>query len=1003
MKPHTWILLAVAFCLPRAVVHAEKNDSIFPPAPAAQAAIHFDGKGFVVNGQRTFISSGSIHYPRVPSPLWEDRLLRLKRGGFNTVETYAFWNFHEPRENEFSFTGDWDIGKFFETAQKVGLYNIVRVGPYVCAEWDFGGFPIWLKFKPSFDLRTANPTYLALNDHWYDYILPIVAAHQINRGGNVILVQLENEHPKGWGAVHDPYFDHLAEQAVKHGIEVPYFMSGLNHGGAPHLESPDTSKRTSPWFSTEFWPGWFNLYGPLSAKKLATVETAQWAIMANGGGGQNFYMLHGGSNFETYNDPSGAASYDYGAAIGQAGDLRPIYYRMKRANQLAGSFPEILANGDDDSAQWQEFINAPGKVIGARKSAAGTLVFVANPKDSEVATTLKDGSRIRLSPNESSAFAENVTLTEGMKIVSSTVRVLGLARNGNTLTLVVHGKPGDTGRLELAARGSLAVVTNGPSFKVTSPGSLKINAPDNGPDVCVLRQGNTVLRIVAVSRDLGLFTWFFGEAGRQFVIFGPAFVNDFAVTANGPVLTVERPYGSPACGRAVVFGGENENYQLAVNGDATLDSQPAPALSDWQTAMATEVAPSFDDSKWKTSEDPLEMGADGDTSAFAWYRSSITLPSGGEGVLQFDARDHVRVFINGKLTDPEPFFFKGPRRNVKATLAAGQNTIAIFASHSGRFKAFGRTAPAFNYDNKGVFGPVSLKLGEQTLAIKGWKMRGGVSPANQSWGEKLGANENLPAFYRTTFVTSPPSAIGAHPILRVDTSSLVRGTVWVNGHNLGRYPDTIPVSGLYIPECWLKQGRNELVVFDESGATVNKVRVLVETAASREVIVATKPAAANVSIVVPPENQAVDLEVANNGNIAFRRPATASSSQAGRPATRAVDGNSDTYWSAADGKTGAWLQVDLGANSPSIATCEIIWTGMAREIEFRLEGSADGQTWQPLGDQTSAVPTSPDSRSEITRLNLAPSRVRYLRVTVTGFLAPKHRPAGIRELRAFAP
>ena len=131
---------------------------------------------------------------------------------------YAFWNFHEPRENQWDFTGDKDIGAFLSTAQELGLYAIVRVGPYVCAEWDSGGYPIWLKFKPPFKVRTADPAFLAWNDHWYDKILPIVAAHQIHKGGNVILVQLENEHPNGWGTVSgSPYFDHLRRRPFRWG------------------------------------------------------------------------------------------------------------------------------------------------------------------------------------------------------------------------------------------------------------------------------------------------------------------------------------------------------------------------------------------------------------------------------------------------------------------------------------------------------------------------------------------------------------------------------------------------------------------------------------------------------------------------------------------------------------------------------------------------------------------------------------------------------------------
>lgn len=999
----TLSLIAASAAMVASTALAEKNDSIFPPAPAAMDAIRFDGKGFVVNGKRTFISSGSIHYPRVPSPLWEDRLLRLKRCGFNTVETYAFWNFHEPRENEFSFNGDRDIAAFYKTAQKLGLYGIARVGPYVCAEWDFGGFPIWLKFKPSFNLRTADPAYLALNDHWYDRIVPIVVNQQIHRGGNIILVQLENEHPKGWGAVDDPYFTHLTTKALSLGVEVPYFLSGLNHGGAPHPKDPDTSKRTSPWFTTEFWPGWFNLYGPLQPKKLATVESAQWRIIATGGGGSNFYMLHGGSNFETYNDPSGAASYDYGAAIGQSGDLRPIYYRMKRANQLTGSFPEILANGDDDSARWKDFVSGTAEVIGARKSGAGTLVFVSNTRNKESTATFKDGGSIRLSPNETCAFPADVALTENLKIASSTVRVLGLARNGSTLNLVVHGHPGETGGLELSAASPLTLVSQGPSFDAKSPSSLRITIPAKGPDTCILRQGNTVLRIIAVNKDLGLFTWFLGEAGKQFVVLGPSFITDFSLGASGPVLTSERPYGTPACGRATVYGGEKEIYHLAVNGNSSLDGKPAPALSAWESAVAPEASSGFDDSRWKTSADPQEMGADGDTSAFAWYRSTIQLPSGGDGELHFEARNHVRVFINGKLTDPEPFSAEGTRRNVKAVFQPGYNSIAIFTTHAGRAKAFGRTAPALNYDNKGVFSPVSLKLAGKTIDVKGWKMHGGIHPVGQSWQKEATPPGALPTLFRSTFTAAPLATTGPHPILRVDLSSLVRGTVWLNGHNLGRFPDTIPAPGIYLPECWLKNGANELIVLDEHGTSPSKVRLIVETAASREVIVSNKPVAETVPIIVPPENAVIDLVSANKSNFAFRHPASASSRNSRNLPENAVDGDVDTIWQASDEKSGAWLQVDLGENNPTIATCEILWERLARQVDFKLEGSTDAKTWKSLGDETTAVPHSPDSRSEITRINLSPAKVRYLRVTVEKINDRKPRRAGIREILALAP
>lgn len=97
-----------------------------------------DGE-FKMNGESFRIYSGSMHYFRIMPEYWEDRLRKLKAAGFNTVETYVCWNMHEPRKGEFDFTGRFDIRRFIKTAQEVGLYAIVRPGPYICAEWDFGG------------------------------------------------------------------------------------------------------------------------------------------------------------------------------------------------------------------------------------------------------------------------------------------------------------------------------------------------------------------------------------------------------------------------------------------------------------------------------------------------------------------------------------------------------------------------------------------------------------------------------------------------------------------------------------------------------------------------------------------------------------------------------------------------------------------------------------------------------------------------------------------------
>ncbi len=980
-------------------VRGETNDRMYLPAPAAKAAIDIDGRGFIIHGQRAYVASGSIHYARVPHELWRDRLLRLQRASFNCVQTYAFWNFHEPRENAFDFAGDHDIGAFLSTAQALGLYATVRPGPYVCAEWDSGGWPVWLKFKPSMRVRTDDPAYLALNDHWYDKILPIIASHQIHRGGNVIMVQLENEHPDGWGVIENsPYFGHLENKAEAAGIEVPHFMSGLHHGNGPVPDNPDTSKRTNPWYSTEFWPGWFDLYGSLGPSRFKEVEHDNWSIMARGGAGHNFYMAHGGTNFDTWNDDSGAASYDYGAAIGQAGDLRPIYFRMKRANQVAASFGDILADGADASGEYKDLASG-ADVMGARHSAAGTLVFLHNPASAEATAKFKDGSIITMEKSESFALPRDVMLAPGLKIADATVRVLAVAQDGDTITVVTYGKPGDTGRLVFATGQPMREIekSGGLSDDLNDPlrPRLTVKFPTDTPADCTLGDGPCRLRVVAVNSDSSLYTWLLGPKGRQAVVVGPQFVADFEEKDHASSLLIERPYDAPSCGQVAVFG-RGAPQHLAVAVHPSMDTAAPPELGNWQMSTAREAAPDFDASKWKQSENPLQMGADGDTSAFAWYRASFTADAPGTGTLRLDGADNVAVFVNGQLAANDEHH--GDRREVEVPMVAGANTVAVFTSHAGRDKAFGYLGPLNDFHPKGLFGPVTLTLNGRETVVKNWSMRGGVNPgAVADTPVAVADTRGVPAMFRASFRADKPPETGAHPIYRLTYTGLSRGTMWLNGHNLGRYPEKIRVTSLYLPECWLNAGQNTVTVFDESGHAPTQVRLITETEASREIIRVDQPCDPATPMVLPVADTSGATARLNAGNLAFGKPATASSAEADNPAMAATDGDETSRWCADNDHTGQWLQVDLGAPTSATA-CEIVWEHRALSYRFVLEGSADGQTWTRLGDDTTAVAQSPDSPSPLSRLDFSGRPIRYARVTVTGGVS-EHQWASICELR----
>ena len=155
-------LLALAAASPPvfALGFPGSNDNMFPSAPAAKPSIDFDGRGFLIHGQRTFVAAGDLHYSRVPRALWRDRLLRIKRAGYNTIQTYTFWNYHETREGHYDFSGDKDLNAYLQLIHSLGMYAIVRIGPFVNAEWDSGGWPVWLRFKPGLVVRDDNAPFL---------------------------------------------------------------------------------------------------------------------------------------------------------------------------------------------------------------------------------------------------------------------------------------------------------------------------------------------------------------------------------------------------------------------------------------------------------------------------------------------------------------------------------------------------------------------------------------------------------------------------------------------------------------------------------------------------------------------------------------------------------------------------------------------------------------------------------------------------------------------------
>ena len=775
------LLAGLGMCVLPAVSRAD--DGMFPPAASAKSFIDFDGKGFLVNGKRTFIASGSLHYPRLPRALWRETLLKMKRLGFNTVQTYAFWNFHEPKENEWDFSGDKDLDAFLKLIKELGMYATVRVGPYVCAEWDSGGYPVWLRFKPNLRVREDNPAFEAEVDKWLGKVMPIVAANQINRGGSVIMAQLENEHPQGWGReMPNNYFTHLRDTALSLGLEVPYFFSGLHHGSDPAGgNSWDSKGRQNPWYTTEFWPGWYDLYGPLKPDRLRYFTRGQEKIVAYGGNGYNFYMLYGGTNFATWNNQEDASCYDYGSAIGQAGDLRPIAYNFKRVNDFARSFAEITENSENsDAAHQMDFPGAKLKIT-ARKSAAGEIVFMDNNGSERV-----NVRGFFVEPGEIAAQVHDYQVAPGVMLKSAQAHIVGIAKQGAATTLIIRGAAGG---------GQILNTIEGATLDF---GFMKVETTflhEEKPRIFSVTGGKNPVRVFAVNNETAGRTWTVDAGGKTYIVLGPDYVGDAVMRGNKLHLTTERRADNHF--PTLVYG-ESDAPIETIEAPKITPLPTAPKLSAWQFRKADAPAqPDADTSGWLQTEQPAQMGADGDNGAYAWYRTKIIAPKAGDSLLQISSiGDWASVFVNGKRA------YNANRRDEhtqKITLNAGENTLAIFTAHYGRDKLFNYLGPLISQDIKGIAGTVTMpEATAASVAVTKWESQPDTRPVHDTPDEMApetatGLSQWQPAqigqdvfnakrgfaWYRTTL----PAVPGPHrriTFANVDDNA----TVYLNGKKL---------------------------------------------------------------------------------------------------------------------------------------------------------------------------------------------------------------------------
>ncbi|MGZ3872402.1 MAG: glycoside hydrolase family 35 protein, partial [Mucilaginibacter sp.] len=324
----------------------------------AQKAAHTFALGdttFMLDGKPLQLISGEMHCTRIPRAYWRQRMKMAKAMGLNSIGTYVFWNAQEPEEGKFDFSGNNDIAEFVRIAKEEGLWVVLRPSPYVCAEWEFGGYPYWLLKDKTLKVRSKDPKFLK---YYRDYIIQLgkqLSPLLVTNGGNILMVQIENEY--GSYSNDKEYLDINRKIFIEGGFTDMLFTcdgptqlpAGYLPGYLPAVNGLDNPKEVKalinkyhngkgPYYIAEWYPGWFDSWGTPHAGSNADTDAKKLDEVLSAGISINLYMFHGGTTRGFMNganmnkrDPYApqTSSYDYDAPLDEAGNPTAKFFKFR--------------------------------------------------------------------------------------------------------------------------------------------------------------------------------------------------------------------------------------------------------------------------------------------------------------------------------------------------------------------------------------------------------------------------------------------------------------------------------------------------------------------------------------------------------------------------------------------------------------------------------------------------------------------------------------------------
>ncbi len=820
-----------------------------------QSPVTFDSRCYFVNGEPVWLASGEINYFKLTRGDWRRRLLQMKLAGFNTVSVYMPWNYHEPEEGVWDFKGERDVGYFLKLAAELGLFVIARPGPFICDEWQCGGLPPWLSVKKGIRLRTADPLYLHYCDLWWDKIVPILAKYQLGKEGSVILVQVENEYGHMGEHQESGYIYHLRDGLLRGGINVPVIncdsfirfarlkpmkWDGINlccnFGGDAirNLERARLLQPDAPLMVTEYWISAFDYWGREGSAVYGDKKSLYGAleIVAGGAAGLNVFVFSGGAHFGYWHGCSICSDdnfmttlYGPGAPILDDGLLSRKYYLFKShfTGLMSGMAALATATGPTIVQKGKNLLQS------TLRSGKTEYSFYINrsPDQIRIADAEKEQAAVDMSipAGAVSWSVRNLSLAAGFWLETSSAAVFACDP-----ALVLYAPEGEKTRTKLLCPEKTTVV-NCEGFTITGSGRqvlLEAGAPASEPCRCTLASAGRRMQVLLLSRAAVERCWRVALPGmRPLIVGGPDRIEDVVMAGRGVTLKLSARVPRK-CWR--VTAGGFQKFEPAFSGQ----TQPFEVSCRDGCASADfgEARLDFDDSGWFAAEQPQAMAKFSNGQGRAWYRVGFTVTAGGPHTICFSgAADRALVFVDGSFVN-----VRGSHShfgwNVMIALRPGRHLLAILVENLGMMNS-GAEMDIPLGEPKGIYGPVWLD-GEE---MRGWKMRGGLRAGEHpdDWPEVetgFEAAQNWPAgfadgpvkgpvWFRTQF--DAPAGFDGAVRLHLKGAA-VKGSVWLNGRNVGRYWNIGPQDSLWLPLS-LIQPHNVLVFFEELELRPAKIRV----------------------------------------------------------------------------------------------------------------------------------------------------------------------------------